>query len=848
MSSGRIATIAQGTRLGPYEIQGLIGAGGMGEVYRAADARLGRAVAVKVLPESLAADKDRLRRFEQEARAAGQLNHPNILAIHDLGTADGVPYIVTELLDGHDVRQMLGHGPIPPRKAIDYAVQTANGLSAAHAKGILHRDLKPENVFVTSDGRVKILDFGLAKLVSRPEGPGAAGPGTAGAADETGPQVSATMTGTIMGTASYMSPEQIRQQPVDHRTDIFSLGCILHEMLAGKRAFEGETAMDRMTAILHSEPPAPPKAVEDAFPGIGMVVRRCLEKRAEDRFESACEVAFSLGLVTERGGARTVADAPDVVAPSAPSATYAVSLKRLTYREGSIRSARFAPDGQSVCYCALWEGRPMELFWALPGNPESRSLGFAEAEILSISSTGEMAVSLKRRHRGGFIYEGMLARMPLGGGAPRQVQEGIQEASWSPDGRQLAVIREAAGLMRIEYPIGKALYQTTGWPSSIRVSPDGKLVAFLDHPQGGNDAGSVAVVDLDGKVRMLSTGWSSTQGLAWAPDGREVWFSAFRTEAARCLFAVSLEGNLRPVFQTPGPMILQDISRNGDVLLVHGNERLRMQYVGPGETKPRDLSWLDWSLVRDISPDGRSLLFDESGVGGGEFHSVYMREIDGAPAVRLGDGVNPRISPDGHWALTSLDDVNRALVLLPTGAGETRTIPTGRLTCHHATWFPDGKCACVAASEGTGGLRLYEIDLESGSSRAMSEEGVSTYDLLVSPDGKFVSARSPQGKFTLYPVEGGAPRVLESIHAQERSIGWSADGRWLYVYPRGVVPASVHRIDAATGERELVREISPSDPTGVDGITVVRMSRDATAFAYSYPQGLGDLYVIEGLR
>ena len=335
-------TISSGAKLGPYEIQGLIGAGGMGEVYRATDARLGRAVAIKILPKSLADDKDRLRRFEQEARAAGQLNHPNILAIHDVGAAEGLPYIVTELLDGHDVRQMLGKGPIPPRKAIEYTVQAARGLAAAHAKGILHRDLKPENVFVTADGHVKILDFGLAKLIRRPEGPAATGHG---AADDTGPQASATMTGTIMGTASYMSPEQIRQQPTDHRTDVFSLGCILYEMLSGARAFDGETAMDRMTAILHSEPPDPPRAVEDAFSGIGTVIRRCLEKRSEDRFESVRELAFSLGLVTERsaaarGAAPTADSAAPATAPTAPSATYAVSLKRITYREGYIRSAR----------------------------------------------------------------------------------------------------------------------------------------------------------------------------------------------------------------------------------------------------------------------------------------------------------------------------------------------------------------------------------------------------------------------------------------------------------------------------------------------------------------------------
>jgi hypothetical protein len=836
-------TVSPGTRLGPYEILGLIGRGGMGEVFRAKDERLGRTVAIKVLPRSFADDKDRLRRFEQEARAAGQLNHPNILAIYDVGATDGLPYMVTELLDGHDVRQLLGKGPIQPRKAIEYIVQAANGLSAAHAKGIVHRDLKPENLFVSPGGHAKVLDFGLAKLIRRPDGP------KGKAQDETGAQPSLTITGTILGTASYMSPEQIREQPTDHRTDIFSLGSILYEMLAGRRAFEGETPVDRMTAILHSEPPAVPTAVEDALPGINRVVHRCLEKRAEDRFESARELAFALSLVAERSGApRTGASESALGTPSAPSTGFAVKLRRITYREGLVRSARFAPDGQAVCYAAAWEGKPLELFWALPGNPESRPLGFTDAGIFSIAPGGEMAVSLRTRNLGGFLSNGMLARMPLGGGAPRPVQDAVIEACWSPDGRQFAVIREVAGMMRLEYPIGKVIYQTTGWPSDAHISPDGKLIAFLDHPARGNDAGAAAVVDLQGNFRVLSTGWSSTQGLAWSPDGREIYFTAFRTEAARCLFAVTLEGEQRPVFQTPGHLILQDISRNGDILLVHGHERLRMQYHGPSDATPRDLSWLDWTLVRGISPDGQTVLFDESGVGGGENHSVYVRDIDGSPAVRLGDGLVPRYSPDGRWALTTLDDPNRPLFLLPTGAGETRTVPTVGLSCHIAEWFPDGKRACGVANEGQGGLRLYEIDVESGAYRAFSEEGVNPYDVMVTRDGRFGAAWGPDGKFKLYPVEGGASRPIDGVEAQDRPIEWSEDGKALFVFTRGVLPAPVIRVDLETGERQVVREITPSDPTGVGGITAARMTRDGSAIAYSYPQGLGDLYVIEGLK
>ena len=832
--------IAPGTRLGHYEVQTLIGTGGMGEVYRARDSRLHRDVAVKVLPDAFSGDKDRLRRFEQEARATGQLNHPNIVAIYDLGTSDGnggVPYIVTELLEGQNLRAVVANGPIPPRKAVEYALQIAAGLTAAHAKGIAHRDLKPENLFVTASGHLKILDFGLAKLL-RPTG-------IAGGAehDKTGSiQASLTMTGTIMGTASYMAPEQIREQPTDHRADIFSLGSILYEMLTGQRAFDGETPMDRMTAILHSEPADLPTAVEDAIPGVGKIVRRAIEKRAEDRFESAREMSFALSLVTERTGARaghTEGSAPKAVSRAA-------TLHRLTYREGIIYDARFAPDGQSVYYGAAWEGRPVELFWAHSGNPESRALGYPDAEILAIASTGEMAVSLKRHNKGGFIRSGMLARMPLGGGAPRAILEGVHEADWGP-GRQFAIIRESGGMTRLECPIGKVLHQTPGWQSSLRVSPDGTRIAFLDHPYRGNDMGNVAVVDMEGNVEVLSTGWSSTQGLAWSPDGREVWFTAFRTESSRTLYAVTLDGALRPVFQTAGHLNLADISKQGQVLVVHGNNRMRMQLLDTTDGRVQDLTWLDWSLARDISSDGKTILFDETGVGGGEFHSVYIRDADGSPAVKLGEGVNPRLSPDGRWALTGVEGTPPRILLLPTGAGETRIAPTGKLHVHNAAWFPDGKRLCLVANEGNGGLRLYEVDLESGEQRAFSEEGVSPMDLLVSPDGRFVGGRGPDLKFALYPVGGGPPKPVPSVGAEERVFGWSADGNALYLFQRGFLPAKSFRVDLTTGERRLYRELSPADRTGVDGLTRVAMTPDEATLVFSYPQSLCDLYVIEGL-
>jgi dipeptidyl aminopeptidase/acylaminoacyl peptidase len=437
--------------------------------------------------------------------------------------------------------------------------------------------------------------------------------------------------------------------------------------------------------------------------------------------------------------------------------------------------------------------------------------------------------------------------MPLGGGAPRQVQDLVHEADWGP-GRQFVIIREVESMTRIEYPVGKVLHRTAGWQSSVRVSPDGKHIAFIDHPWRGNDAGNVAVMDLEGNLRILSTGWSSAQGLAWSPDSREVWFTAFRAESSRTMYAVTLDGALRPVFQTAGHLNITDISRQGRVLAIHGNSRMRMQALNLKDSSARDLTWLEWTLVRDISPDGKTILFDETGIGGGELHSVYLRDTDGSPAVRLGDGIGGRLSPDGRWALSGLEGPPPRLMLLPTGAGETRFIPTGKLMCHNFTWYPDGKRVYVVASEGSGASRIFEIDIESGAQRAVSEESVSPMDLLMSPDGSHVGTRGRDNVFTLYPVEGGEPKRLTAIGPGLRPFGWNAEGTGIRAFDRGKIPSGIYCIDVESGKTVLERELSPSDPSGVDGVTRVIISADESTMVYSYPQVLCDLYIIEGLR
>lgn len=336
------------------------------------------------------------------------------------------------------------------------------------------------------------------------------------------------------------------------------------------------------------------------------------------------------------------------------------------------------------------------------------------------------------------------------------------------------------------------------------------------------------------------------RGAAWSPYGREVIFAASKKEG-RALYAVDMDGVTRTVLRTPGNMTLTDISRQGDTLLVIENDRMRAHFVGAAEADTRDLTWLDWTLLRGMTADGSRILFDETGVGGGELASAYVRGTDGSSAIRLGDGMAYNLSPDGEWALTGVGRGLTHLDLVPCGAGEPRAIPIGNLAINHASWFPDGRAICCLGGEPGRGMRLYKIDLASGTREPFTEEGISYYDSLVSPDGRSAVAHGPDRKLRIYPVDGSPPRPLKGVLEFERTIAWSADGRAIFVFSRGELPGKVWRIDLETGERKLFREISPVDATGVEGVAVVRMAADGASLAYSYYQRMSRMYVVEGL-
>jgi hypothetical protein len=837
----------------------------MGEVYRARDARLGRDVAVKVLPASFSSDPERLRRFEQEARAAGALNHPNILAIYDVGSYQGMPFLVTELLEGKTVRERLAGGALSQRRAIELALQVAQGLAAAHDKGIVHRDLKPENLFLTEDGRLKILDFGLAKLTH----PSAAG----GDAFTARTKSLATEPGEILGTVGYMSPEQVRGEPADHRSDVFSFGVILYEMLSGSRPFRKDTPAETMAAILKEDPPELSAPQHDVSPALKGVVSHCLEKRPQMRFQSARDLGFALEAVSSVSGVTPAALAV-TVAPTwrrklvtvVPLAVAVISVvlailavrragqtapplfHRLTFRRGTVYSARFAPDGQEILYGAAWDGKPVEIYATRSEGPESRSLGLADANVLAISSSAELAVGLHGR-RGYFTtLIGTLARTPLAGGAPREVLNDVEWADWSADGSNLAVVRGA----RVEYPIGKVLYQTQGWISHLRVSPDGNKIAFLDHHIHGDDGGDVAIVDRDGKKSTLSSGWSSALGLAWSPRQGEVWFTAARTGGARALYAVTLQGGLRLVARVDRALTLWDIFRDGRVLMNGESLRAGIAALTPGARSERDLSWLDFSYPSDLSADGKTLLFAEVGDGGGPDYSVYVRGTDGSPAIRLGTGMALALSPDGKWALTTnIHRLPQQLILLPTGVGEPQTLTHDAIDHHDALFFPDGKRILFVGSEPGHSRRGYVLDLGSPTAnpRAVTPEGVVPLGNAISPGGSFFVARDIRShNVFLYPATGGEPKPIEGIEPGESIAGWTADGHSVYVSKFTLPPGKITRVELTTGRRETWKELVPSDPAGFWGFGPLRVALDGKAYAYQVVRFLSDLYLVEGLK
>ncbi len=859
--------LMQEKTLGSYRIEAKIGAGGMGVVYRAVDPRLGRKVAIKVLPASAVANPDRERRLIQEARAASALNHPNIVTIYEIDHCEmdgqATSFIAMEYVPGSTLAQLIGGKGLRLRDALKYAAQIADALSAAHAAGIVHRDLKPSNVIVTPQGTAKILDFGLAKLNTVTE-PDAYAETVVGG----GP---ATEEGMVLGTVAYVSPEQAEGRPLDSRSDIFSFGSVLYEMITGRQAFPGTSKLSSLSSVLTRDPLPASQSIPGSPRELDKLITRCLKKDPARRWQSMADIKVALEEISEELESGK-ADEPVLAATrrsprfilgwlvlgvlaglalAIPVAAHFAqkwfaapppSFRRLTFRRGDVTSAKFGPGGV-VVFSAEWDGAPSTLFSTLPGNREARNLGLPTGRVLAISPAGEMAILLGEGAEGS---TGTLAQVALGGGAPRQILENVSGADWGPDGISLAVVRKSGSTQRVEYPIGTVLYETDARPPlSPRVSSDGKLVAFFDYDKQSEDY-SVSVAGPNHPRQTLARGFRGIGGLNWSPDGKEIWFSAVQTGADPTLYAVNLSGAQRAVSQTAGFIVLQDLA-NGQALMNSVNSRLGITYLPPSGA-PVDLSWFDASLLCQISDDAKQLLFEELSALQGRNPAIYLRKTDGSPAILLGYGTHSTLSPDGAWVLTiHRDPTGAQLMLLPTGPGEPRTLHTQQVTYETAEWFPDGKKLLVNGSASGKPSRSWIYSFDNDSLEPLTPEGVRA--IHISPDGRsYIVADA--AKVLVAPIAGGTAKKVADLEAGEAVVRWSGDQRYLFLKKIEGTTAQIVRLDVGTGQRQNWRGIQVPE-LGAEFLNTgssVALSADGKAIAAAFQHDLANLYLVSGLR
>jgi Tol biopolymer transport system component len=689
-----------------------------------------------------------------------------------------------------------------------------------------------------------------------------------------------TAPGSVMGTVGYMSPEQAAGRPVDFRSDQFSLGSMIYEMATGKRAFDRASSAETLTAIIREEP-EPISAVNARVPApLRWIVERCLAKDPEDRFASTKDLArdfkslrdhlteTSASLQTGAGAAIPVGRVRSLkrraIAAAAAAGVLAVALlvvlvrprsaasspvfHRLTFQRGSIWGARFTPDGGTIVYGAAWDGNPSRLFSVRADNLLSSPLDLPAAYLLALSKQSEIALARDPIQITTIQIQGTLASAPLSGGSPREIESAVSFADWTPDGKGLAVVRDVGGRADLFYPEDHLLYASQGWASHPRFSPDGKWIAFLDHPSAG-DGGAVVLVSADGRTKKtLASGFSTVQGLAWRPDGSEIWFTGTAEGNARSLCAVTPAGKMRILNRGPATLTLYDIASDGRLLVEQEDQRASVFALAPGESRERELSALDWSGLDGLSPDGRLVSFDESGEGGGEAGRAYIRRTDGSAPTLLGSGAAGGFSADGAWVSGNATDGSN-ITIFPIGAGKQRVVQPPLVNLITPQFAGSADRLMVRASEKGHGPRYFVIDAATGASRPISEEGVPyTNHAPVSPDGTRVLGLAPDFRPMVFPLSGGAPVPVPGGLPREYPAGWSSDGRAVYVYRRAGSSNPVYRIDLTSGKRELWKTITAPDPAGITGIAPVIVVMDGKSYAYGVTRILSTLYLVDGFK
>ena len=832
---------------GAYRLERELGGGGMSRVFLAEEIALGRRVVLKVLPPDLAHVLS-AERFEREIRVAARLQHPHIVPLLAAGRAGDMLYYTMPLVEGESLRSRLDQqGELPVAEATRLFREIADALSYAHREGVVHRDIKPDNI-LQSHRHAMVTDFGVARAVS-----------------QAGGTPTLTHTGVTVGTPAYMAPEQAAAGPVDHRADIYALGLVAYEMLAGHPPFGGSTAQAIVAAHMTQAPPRLVEARPSVPAALAAVIHRCLEKRPADRYENAAELVDVLDRLapgtaipprTLSRRALLTGGAAFGLLAAGFGAGFAVlrtrppaipSYRRLTFRRGMIRTARFGPDFQTILYGALWDGDLCRVYSVRPDSPESSALPYPPAAPLAVSSSGDLALAMGTHYRGIMTY-GTLARVSLSGGAPRELYENVKYADWS-DG-ELAIIRGAGERDRLEFPAGTVIATPEapeGGFSFVRVAPGGDALAAFELDDRDALTGRVVVVDRTGAKRVASARFSNVFGLAWR--GEEVWFTAagelplFRN----ALYAMRRSGDLRLVARVPGNTSLHDIAPDGRLLIARTDDRTGISVRAPGANVERDLSWLDGSNLADISRDGRQVLFHEFGVGGGPHSSAYLRGTDGSAAVRLGDGLARALSPDGRWAIVHTLGSSH-LNVVPTRAGDVFRLERPGLAMLGARWLPDGRNAVIRARGQDGSARLYVLEVMGTALRQVTPEGIDVPGTgwAVSPDGTML-ALSIARHVELFPVAGGSPRRVPGMNADAQVVGWIESG--LLISDDPSAGGAVYRVDLVSGRRALWADIKPQDPAGIMrlNLTSLATTPDGRGYGYTWHRAMSDLYLVEGM-